>query len=106
MGAFLTMLGLDVRVVFSGRAAIDVADAFQPRIVVLDIDMPGLDGFETARRLKGQSWADNAIFVAHTGMWREPRNEDMFADFHHVLTKGEGCEALEAIVRRHCGSPD
>ena len=98
LGAFLTMLGLDVRVVFSGRAAIELAHAFQPDMVVLDINMPGLDGFETAKRLKQQSWARIALFVAHTGMRREAASGDLFADFHHVLTKGDGAKALEAIV--------
>ena len=98
LGAFLTILGLDVRVVFSGRAAIELAHAFQPRMVVLDISMPGLDGFETAKRLKQQRWARNAIFVSHTGMRREAASGDVFADFHHVLKKGDGAAALEAIV--------
>jgi CheY-like chemotaxis protein len=98
LGAFLTILGLDVRVVFSGRGAIELAQTFQPRMVVLDINMPGLDGFETAKRLKQQGWARNAIFIAHTGMGREATSGAVFADFHHVLTKGDGSEALEAIV--------
>lgn len=98
LGVFLTVLGLDVCVVFSGRAAIELAQSFRPRLVILDIDMPGLDGFQTLGRLKQQSWAMNAVFVAHTGMWRPPGSNAMFADFHHVLTKGHGSEALEAIV--------
>jgi len=55
LGAVLTMLGLDVRVAYSGRAAIELAHEFQPRLVVLDINMPGLDGFETVKRLRQQS---------------------------------------------------
>ena len=98
LGALLTILGLDVRVVLSGRAAIELANAFQPRLVVLDINMPGLDGFETAKRLKQQSWSRIALFVAHTGMQRKAASGDVFADFDHVLTKGDGSEALEAIV--------
>jgi CheY-like chemotaxis protein len=98
LSAFLTILGLDVRVVFSGRGAIELAHAFQPRMVVLDINMPGLDGFETAKRLKQQGWARHAVFVAHTGMRREAASDAVFADFHHVLTKGHGAEAFEAIV--------
>jgi CheY-like chemotaxis protein len=100
LGALLTILGLDVRVVLSGLAALELAHAFQPRLVVLDINMPGLDGFETVRRLKQQSWAQIALFVAHTGMQREAADGDMFADFHYVLTKGEGSAALEAIVQK------
>jgi CheY-like chemotaxis protein len=99
LGVYLTVLGLEVCVVLSGRAAIDIARAFKPRLVILDINMPGLDGFQTASRLKQQSWAKNALFVAHTGMWRPAHRDDTFADFHHVLTKGQGCEALEAIVK-------
>ena len=73
-------------------------------MVVLDISMPGLDGFETAKRLKQQRWAQNAIFVAHTGMRREAASGDLFADFHHVLKKGDGSEALKAIVDELCAS--
>ena len=98
LGALLTILGLDVRVAFSGRAAIELAHAFQPRMVVLDINMPELDGFETAKRLKQQSWARIALFIAHTGMQRKAASGDLFADFDHVLTKGESSEALVAIV--------
>ena len=100
LGAFLTILGLDVCVVLSGLEAVELAHAFQPRMVVLDINMPGLDGFETAKRLKQQGWARIALFVAHTGMQREAVDGDMFADFHHVLTKGESSAALEAIVHK------
>ena len=98
LGALLTIFGLDVRVVLSGRAAIELANAFQPHLVVLDINMPGLDGLETAKRLKQQSWSRIALFVAHTGMQREATDGTMFADFHHVLTKGASSEALETIV--------
>ena len=100
LGALLTILGLDVRVVLSGLAAVELAHAFQPRMVVLDINMPGLDGSETAKRLKQQSWARIALFVAHTGMRRKAADGDIFADFHYVLTKGESSAALEAIVHK------
>jgi CheY-like chemotaxis protein len=83
--------------VFSGAEAIDRAGAFQPWMVVLDINMPGLDGFETAKRLKQQVWARDAIFVAHTGM-RRGLGTSEFAGFDHVVIKGDGPEVFESII--------
>jgi CheY-like chemotaxis protein len=98
LGGYLRILGMDVRVTFSGHAAIELAHEFRPALVVLDINMPDLDGFETAKQLKQQRWAGKAVFVAHTGMRRESTSDAAFADFHHVLTKGDASEALVAIV--------
>jgi CheY-like chemotaxis protein len=50
---------------------IDLAHAFQPRLEVLDINMRGMDAFETAKQLKQPGWARHAGFVAHTRMRRE-----------------------------------
>lgn len=47
----------------SGDAALDVVSAFSPDIVVLDIGMPGMDGFETARRLKESAPATRIVFL-------------------------------------------
>lgn len=99
LSALLTALGLDVRVEYSGLAAIESAIAFQPRIVVLDIDMPGLNGFQTVMRLKQQGWSRTSLFVAHTGMRRVATDGHLFKDFDHVLTKGSGAESLEAILK-------
>ena len=50
LGAYLGILGGDVRVAFSGNEAIEIAPEFRPQLVVLDINMPGLSGFETIAR--------------------------------------------------------
>ena len=55
LGAYLSILGGDVRVVFRGDEAIKIAPEFRPQLVVLDINMPGLSGFETIARLKYQA---------------------------------------------------
>ena len=88
VGEFLKVLGADVRVVYSGQAAIDIGPNFQPRMVVLDINMPGIDGFETCRRLRHQRWADDAVFVAYTGM-PPARAAAVAAGFNHVVSKGD-----------------
>jgi CheY-like chemotaxis protein len=62
----LRLLDYDVRAAYSGEEAIGVAGRYRPDIVILDINMPGLDGWETARRLKRDRRLANKCFIAHT----------------------------------------
>jgi len=89
-----------VRVAFSGNEAIEIAPEFRPQLVVLDINMPGLSGFETIARLKHQAWAYAATFVAHTAASPTLRRAATAAGFHHFLEKGDSVAALDAIVDR------
>ena len=98
LGAYLSILGADVRVVFSGDEAINIAPEFCPQLVVLDINMPGLNGFETVKRLKHQTWAHVATFVAHTAAGQTLRRAAMAAGFHHFLVKGDAVAQFDAIV--------
>jgi len=100
LGAYLRVLGADVCVVFSGDEAIKVAIEFRPQLVVLDINMPGLNGFETAEKLKRQAWAYAATFVAHTAAGQTLRRAATAAGFHHFLVKGDSVAYLDAIVDR------
>ena len=63
----LKLAGYEVKTVLSGQDAIDVAPAFQPAIVLLDIGMPGLDGYAVARRLKGEPKLKDAWLIAVSG---------------------------------------
>jgi two-component system, sensor histidine kinase len=100
LGAYLGVLGADVRVAFSGCEAIEVAPEFRPHLVVLDINMPGLNGFETAERLKIQPWAHAATFVAHTAASQSLRRTATAAGFHYFLVKGNSVADFDAIVDR------
>lgn len=100
LGAYLSILGAEVRVAFGGEEAIEIARVFQPRLVVLDINMPGLNGFETAARLQRQPWANDATFVAHTAANPTLRRAAAAAGFHHYLVKGGSVASFDAIVDR------
>ena len=63
----LKLAGYEVKTVLSGQDAIDVAPAFQPAIVLLDIGMPGLDGYAVARHLKGEPKLKDAWLIAVSG---------------------------------------
>lgn len=97
MGEFLEALGAEVRVVYGGQHAIDVAPYFQPRMVVLDLNMPAMDGFETCRRLRQQPWSHDAVIVAYTGLPVAKANL-IAAGFDHFVAKGDSPEAFATLL--------
>jgi CheY-like chemotaxis protein len=98
VGEFLKALGAEVKVVYGGQQAIDIAPHFEPRMVVLDLNMPTIDGFETCRRLRQQGWSHHVVIVAYTGL-PAPKAILMAAGFDHLVTKGDPPEIFETILK-------
>jgi CheY-like chemotaxis protein len=63
----LQLAGHDVRTVYDGLEALEVGKAFKPEIVLLDLGMPKMDGYETARKMHLRSWGKTATPIAVTG---------------------------------------
>lgn len=86
--ALLAMMGAEVEVAFDGLSALEVAGRFHPDTVLLDIGMPRLDGYETARRMRQSDWGRSAQLVALTG-WGQPddRRRTGQAGFDRHLVK-------------------
>jgi len=99
LGKLLEALGCDVRLAYSGAQALQIAPTFRPRLVILDIEMPGLSGPETARLLRQQPWAGGAVFASHSGN-ADPKITDISrqAGFHHHLPKPAKVEAFKALI--------
>lgn len=98
--ALLGMLGHDVRTAYSGFEAIAVADVFRPQVALLDIGMPGANGFEVARRIRSRSWGAAATLIAVTG-WaqEEDRRQAEAAGFDHHLVKPVDLQRLEPLLQ-------
>ncbi len=80
-------LGQEVRVVYSGEAALDLAGSFRPQVILLDLEMPGMDGYAVASRLREQSEFSDAVIVAVTGWGYEEyrrRSREIGFDLHLV----------------------
>ena len=97
----LREFGHDVRVVHDGLEAVGAAQAFDPEVVLLDIGLPDMDGYEVARRLRQQPGLSATLLVALTGYGRdEDRDRAREAGFDHHLTKPVDPTALEGLVAR------
>lgn len=95
----LKHLGYDVRAVHDGFEALEVAVDFRPQIVLLDIGLPGMDGYEVARRLRAQPAGQERVLVALTGYGRDEDYRRSFeAGFNYHLTKPIQVDALQAML--------
>ena len=67
----LAALGQDVRRAYDGASAVRIATEFKPDIILLDLDMPGMNGFDVARHLSALPWMERTRLIAYTGFGRE-----------------------------------
>jgi CheY-like chemotaxis protein len=84
----LQMMGHEVETALDGLEAIEKGSQFQPEAIVLDIGMPGLDGLETARRIRQQPWGKRPVLIAITGWGNDDnKRESAEAGFDVHLVK-------------------
>jgi len=91
----------DVRTAHAGPEALETVRSFEPEVVLLDIGLPGMDGYELARRLRTLPATSPAVFVALTGYGlEEDRRKSKEAGFDHHLTKPVSLDVLEDLLAR------
>jgi two-component system CheB/CheR fusion protein len=99
LGQFLEMVGHQIRTAYNGPAGLETARAYRPEIVLLDISMPGMDGYELARRLRQEPGLERVLLVALTGYGQdEDRRRSRQATIDHHLVKPVDPETLEALL--------
>jgi PAS domain S-box-containing protein len=97
---FLGMLGVQARAVHDGPSALPAAVDFAPDLVLLDIGLPGMDGYEVARAMRRQPQLARVTLVALTGWGAEDdRRRAMEAGFDQHLTKPVDLKVLEDMLR-------
>jgi CheY-like chemotaxis protein len=94
LAVLLRIQGHDVRTAIDGPAALHVAEAFRPEVVLLDIGLPKMDDYEVARRLREQAGMGNTLLVALTGYGQEDRRRAEEAGFDAHLVKPADPAAL------------
>jgi CheY-like chemotaxis protein len=99
LGLLLMLLGAEVRVVNDGPAALAEIPDFQPTVVLLDIGMPGMDGYEVARRIRQRPEGRDLMLIALTGWGQEEdRRRTSQAGFDHHLLKPADMTALKSLL--------
>lgn len=88
LGMLMQVMGNDTRVAYDGREALAVAAQFHPEIVLLDIGLPTLSGYEVARELRRRPGGGSMLLIATTG-WGQPSDKEQSreAGFDHHLVK-------------------
>jgi signal transduction histidine kinase/ActR/RegA family two-component response regulator len=104
LAMMLSLSGHEVRTVHDGLAAVEMTAQFRPDVVLLDIGMPKLNGYEAARQVRRQPWGEFVTLVALTGWGREEeKRRAAEAGFDHHFTKPVNPAALEKLL---AGAPE
>jgi CheY-like chemotaxis protein len=100
LGELLRDYGHDVATAHNGSQALDSARLHHPEIVLLDISMPEMDGFEVAKRIRGELGLGDALLIALTG-YGEDRHRRLAreAGFDQHVTKPVDASRLEELLK-------
>ncbi|HET6629899.1 MAG TPA: response regulator [Woeseiaceae bacterium] len=102
LAMLLQMSGNTVHEAYDGPEAIDAAREFRPEVLLLDIGLPTLDGYEVCRRIRKEAWGRDILVIALSG-WGQPedRRKSKEAGFdHHMVKPVKHGELTELLNRR------
>ncbi len=100
-GWMVEMLGHDYRLAGNGKDALAMAAEYRPNVVMMDIGLPGMNGYDLCAAMRTEPHLKDTIFIAQTGWGQdEHRQRAKEAGFHHHMVKPLYLEALEALLRK------
>jgi PAS domain S-box-containing protein len=101
LSMLLKIVGHNTQTAYDGAAAIEVAEAFRPDVVLLDIGLPKLNGYEVARSIREQLWGARVLLIALTGWGQDKDREDSnSAGFNgHLVKPVDSAELLSLIAQ-------
>ncbi len=95
----LELMGNETRTAHDGLQAVALAESFRPHVILMDIGMPGLTGYDACRRIRDTSWGKTMVIVAQTGWGQdEDRRKASAAGFDSHLTKPIDLLRLEKLL--------
>ena len=99
LSMLLQMQGHEVTMAYDGLQALDLCERFRPEVVLLDIGMPKLNGYDACRRIREQPWGQAMLLIAQTGWGQEEdRTRTKAAGFDAHLTKPIDPETLYSLI--------
>ena len=99
LAMMLKIMGNDVRTAHDGLEAIEQAQDYQPDVLLLDLGMPKLNGYDVCRRIREQAWGAKLQIIALTGWGQaEDRQRTKDAGFDHHLVKPVDVTRLRELL--------
>ena len=99
LAMLLKKAGHEVEVAHNGASALEKGERSAPQVLVLDIGMPGMYGYDLCRRIRGTSWGASSYIIALTGWGQEDdRQKALEAGFDHHMVKPVGRKELEGAL--------
>jgi two-component system, chemotaxis family, CheB/CheR fusion protein len=96
----LELSGHHVQTAYTGQRALELAETFRPHVLLLDIGLPDLDGYQLAKKIRASAWGRGTVLVAVTGWGQEQDRRRAFeAGFDHHLTKPIAAETVESLLQ-------
>ena len=99
LGRLLTLIGHEIQTAHDGLAAVEAAGQFRPDVILLDIGLPKLNGYDACRRIREQPWSRSMEIIALTGWGQEEdlrRSKE--AGFDHHLVKPLDLTILKKLL--------
>jgi CheY-like chemotaxis protein len=95
----LRMMGHEIKTAHDGKAALAAAHSFRPDIILLDIGLPELSGYEVCQRIRQEPWGQNMVIIAQTGWGQEEdRRKSKEMGFNYHLVKPVDPALLTALI--------
>ena len=99
LAMMLSIMGHDTRTAHDGESALATAEAFLPDVVLLDIGLPKLNGYEVAQRIRGSAWGESMFLIAVTGWGQdEDRQRSSEVGLNVHMVKPVEPAALERLL--------
>lgn len=99
LGMMLSLMGNDTDIAHDGLAAVEAAAAFRPDVMLLDIGLPKLNGYDVCRRIRAQPWGKGMVIVAMTGWGQEEdKRRSAEAGFNQHMVKPVDPAILEKLL--------
>ena len=99
LAMLLELFGHEVRTAGDGPRALEAGAQFRPEAVLLDLGLPGMDGYEVCRRMRASDWGRDVLLVAVTG-WGDESGRAAAAGFDAHLVKPVEPQALQQVLQR------
>jgi CheY-like chemotaxis protein len=99
LAMMLKIMGHDTRTAHDGEAAVEMAESFRPDVVLLDIGLPKMNGYDACRQIRAASWGERMVLIALTGWGQdEDKLHSKEAGFNFHMIKPVDPEALAKIL--------